>query len=46
VHEVLKERLSTAATRLEALMAEEVANFNELLRQAGQANIITDGAGE
>jgi photosystem II stability/assembly factor-like uncharacterized protein len=46
VHEVLKERLSTAATRLEALMAEEVAEFNELLRQAGQANIITDGAGE
>lgn len=46
MHEVLKERLSTAATRLDALLAEEVAEFNELLRQAGQANIITDGAEE
>ncbi len=46
VHELLKERLRTAATMLETLMAGEVAEFNEMLREAGQANIITDGAGE
>jgi len=43
VHAVLQERLSAARARLDALLAGELAEFNRLLQQAGQANIITDG---
>ena len=42
VHDVLKERLSDVAARLDALWAGELAQFNVLLQQAGQANIISD----
>jgi hypothetical protein len=42
VHDVLKERLSDVAARLDALWVGELAQFNVLLQQAGQANIISD----
>ena len=42
VHDVLTERLETARVRVEAFFAEELQRLNEMLRERGRPQIVSD----